>query len=74
MPINIAIEYDQLLSWLRQLPKAQQQQLMTEMWTTDNEPQTESSKSHLDAFAFQGILRLSKDPLTIQKEMRNEWE
>ena len=32
------------------------------------------SKKIFDAQRYCGILKLKKDPLVIQKEMRNEWE
>ena len=34
----------------------------------------ESKKAGIDALAFCGIIKLNKDPLSIQKTMRDEWE
>lgn len=31
------------------------------------------SKKGFDAYKFCGAIKLGKDPLVIQKEMRNEW-
>ncbi|MFY0481754.1 hypothetical protein ACI6PS_04045 [Flavobacterium sp. PLA-1-15] len=35
---------------------------------------TKSNKKGFDAGAFLGKIKLKKDPLVIQKQMRDEWE
>ena len=35
---------------------------------------SQASKKHFDAFKYCGVIKLKEDPLTIQKQMRNEWE
>ena len=34
----------------------------------------QEKKKGIDAYKYCGLIKLKKNPLTIQKELRNEWE